>query len=561
MSLSVPLARGPKPSRSLQLVVAAGLAVGCSGAAAVTTHAGQPVTFSKFLLTSDGPPGLPADNIFAPGSQPTIDNLGNVGVGALFNGPDTDFPGGITGLYYGQPGAAKLLQGGSPAPGTKSTFTLGNRVNVQNGRIGFNAVINDGPDEFSNSGVLYTGTFDNLQLIGQRGTPIQGFGGQLQFADFFDSPRINDSGYLAFTAGVQGPDVTFENNQGVFAGTLGNIQFIARQGDRAPGLSPETSYFFIESPRLLPNNRLVYSAVTRTASTNGGQDAFGFGIWTRDDQQQPQLVVATGDQAPGYDPGVVFEGVIRPVSSTSERIVYQGFVTGPGVSDKNFFGLWANNGAGTPSTLVARIGDQVTGQPAGTTYTGLSNTQVNRSGSIALAAEFAGDDVSLTNDTGIVIIKPDGLTSIVAREGDLAPGGNQTFDALTFGELGFNVQGQVAFYVGLRNPGDDFATDAGLFIADPNLGIIPIVRSGQFFEVAPGDVRQVAFLSLNDFYLGSGGEDGRPSSFNDLGQLVFNLNFTDGSIGTYVSSPIPAPSALGVLVAGGVMSLRRRRRS
>ncbi len=562
MSTKSVKARRQSARRVVSMTAIAGLAVAASASVATRAHAGSSVSFQTFLFSESGAPGLPAGNLVFPVSQPVIDNQGNVGVGVLLDGPDTGGAGGFTGLYQGKPGSPRLLQGGTVAPGLEPyTFTLGNRPNVNNGRIGFNAVINDGIDKFSNSSVLYTGTFDDLKLIGVRGTPVPGSNNTLQFADFFDSPRMNDSGYLAFTAGVQGDGVDFENNQGIFAGPLGDTRFVARQGDHAPGLGDNTSYFFIESPRLLPNDRIVYSANTRTIDPDTTQSTFGLGIWSLDPGQTPRLVAATGQQAPGYDPGVVFDGVIRPVSSSANTIVYQGFVSGPGVDGTNFFGLYADDGAGQPDRLVVRQGDQAPGLSPNTQFDGVASTLVNRQGQIALSTELRGSDVALTNNTAIYVYEPDGSARLVAREGDLAPGTpSQTFDSLTFGELGFNSQSQIAFYTGLVNPGDDFASNAGLFLADPLLGIIPIVVGGQLFEVAPGDFRQVLDLTLDGFYLGSGGEDGTPSSFNDSGQLVFNLFFTDGSSGTFVSSPIPVPNtALAMLTALGVASRRRRR--
>ena len=67
------------------------------------------------------------------------------------------------------------------------------------------------------------------------------------------------------------------------------------------------------------------------------------------------------------------------------------------------------------------------------------------------------------------------------------------------------------------------------------------------------------------FPAGTGNEDGRPSSFNDSGQLTFGALFTDGTSGVFVSNlvAVPEPSATVLLALGalGVLGLGRGRRA
>ena len=71
-----------------------------------------------------------------------------------------------------------------------------------------------------------------------------------------------------------------------------------------------------------------------------------------------------------------------------------------------------------------------------------------------------------------------------------------------------------------------------------------IARRGDLLEVAPGDFRTISGLNLvNGFSLdsGTGNSDGRPSGFNNLGQLAFQASFTDGSSGIFVSNLVAVP--------------------
>ena len=56
--------------------------------------------------------------------------------------------------------------------------------------------------------------------------------------------------------------------------------------------------------------------------------------------------------------------------------------------------------------------------------------------------------------------------------------------------------------------------------------------------MAPGDFRTVNSLG---FTANTGNGDGRPSGFNDLGQLGFFASFTDGSQGIFVSNLVAIP--------------------
>jgi hypothetical protein len=67
---------------------------------------------------------------------------------------------------------------------------------------------------------------------------------------------------------------------------------------------------------------------------------------------------------------------------------------------------------------------------------------------------------------------------------------------------------------------------------------------GGALSVAPGDIRQISFLSLQ---AGGGNQDGLPSSFNDSGVLTFHALFTDGTAGVF-SASVPSVSLPSVSI-------------
>jgi hypothetical protein len=72
-----------------------------------------------------------------------------------------------------------------------------------------------------------------------------------------------------------------------------------------------------------------------------------------------------------------------------------------------------------------------------------------------------------------------------------------------------------------------------------------IAHTGQVIEVAPNDAREIVAL---DFASGTGGEDGRPRGFNDLGQVVFRARFRDGSGAIFLSDVLTVPEPLSLVL-------------
>jgi hypothetical protein len=94
-----------------------------------------------------------------------------------------------------------------------------------------------------------------------------------------------------------------------------------------------------------------------------------------------------------------------------------------------------------------------------------------------------------------------------------------------------------------------WATDA--------LGELQLVaRSGELFEVRPGDFRTISSMTTADF---NDGARNQYDFFNNAGQFVFGMTFTDGSSGVFVAH-VPEPSSFVLTVFGGILAVRRRGR-
>jgi hypothetical protein len=127
------------------------------------------------------------------------------------------------------------------------------------------------------------------------------------------------------------------------------------------------------------------------------------------------------------------------------------------------------------------------------------------------------------------------------------------------GSLVLNNAGQIAIRGGLYGSGVDSTNNDGIWATDRTGALQLIARRGDPLEVAPGDFRTISGLN---FVGNTGTSDGRPSHFNNLGQLAFSAEFTDGSSGIFVSNrvAIPEPATALLFIPATVVILLFRRR-
>ena len=184
------------------------------------------------------------------------------------------------------------------------------------------------------------------------------------------------------------------------------------------------------------------------------------------------------------------------------------------------------------------------------------------SGQIAIVTSVTGIGVDSTNRYGIWLGDHATGLHLIVRCGNQAPGtaAGVNFDALT--EPVLNGTGQVAFLASLVGSGVDDTNNDGIWATDATGSLRLIVRTGDMVEVGTNDFRMIDDLSM---VLRHGSSDGRPSAFNDLGQLAFRASFTDGSEGILVSDlgAVPEPHSSALLAVGAplFLSWASRRRS
>ena len=227
--------------------------------------------------------------------------------------------------------------------------------------------------------------------------------------------------------------------------------------------------------------------------------------------------------------------------------------------------MWTEGGGGGLRS-VAKDGDSVPGGDPGDLIRipspgTLKQVVLNDRGETAFIGIIQG------TFSGRAVFKEDrtGQLEVVARTGSSAPGTTGEFADFDR-DVALNLGGQTAFYARLFGTGIDGSNDEGIWAEDANGLLQLIAREGDLLDVSDNpslpDLRTIASLGFLPRDFGSANAAGGPSSFSDLGRVVFQAWFTDGSSGVFVSNVvgIPEPSTLALFVLALPTSLAFRRR-
>ena len=155
-----------------------------------------------------------------------------------------------------------------------------------------------------------------------------------------------------------------------------------------------------------------------------------------------------------------------------------------------------------------------------------------------------GNTGGTTNTGAILLMDASGQLSKIERNGDVAIVGGAptapTRSSSSTSNMQINSLGQVAFASNLTGVGVSVGLGNGsaLWLSDLDGTLHKVARTSDVFEVAPGDLRTI--IGIGGLAT-SGGQDGRSINLSNSGELAFQLDFSDGSSGVFVTS-VPEPS-------------------
>ncbi|MEA3188359.1 MAG: hypothetical protein QOD99_2189, partial [Chthoniobacter sp.] len=311
----------------------------------------------------------------------------------------------------------------------------------KSGQIAFQAQLTgSGVNGVNNIG-LWSGAPGNIGLIARIGDQAPGMPSGIKYALFGTtnaSPPINELGQSVFIGSITGTGVTASNNNALWFGTPGNVTLLARTGDQPPGTAAGAKFQDFSIPTL---NSAGQSAFVGFLTGSGVNSTNSSGIWTGTSGNL-QLLARAGDNAPGTASGVnfnIFQGdSTTPQINASGQNAFSAYLSGTGVSEPNDTGIWL----GKPGNvkLVAREGDAALGTNNSNLVFGDMQTTgplaLNDRGNIAFFNLLK--DTTVSNSSFESIWFADSTTNalaLVAMEGNqfqVSPGDLRVINSLSF---------------------------------------------------------------------------------------------------------------------------------
>jgi hypothetical protein len=359
---------------------------------------------------------------------------------------------------------------------------------------------------------------------------------------------LNDLGQAAFIHHVTG--VGDANAKGIWAGSPGALNLIARNGLPAPGTGG-ASFLDLGAPVLNASGTVAFSGAFGAAPPDNG-----WGIWVG----QPgalQLAVRTGDAVPGVGGATFIAADSGGINSTGQIAFRASFAAPGAIPQAAIF-------AGAPGGFVLAAQNNTPAPGTSARFAGFTTLPaINDRGEIAFVADtdqvVAGEPAS-----GLWAGTP-GALRLLALAGQPAPVGGTTparFRSVQTPWL--NDAGQVGFFAELDADNGSFTRRPSLWVADPSGELHLIARVGGSIDLGGGEVR-----TLQSFQVGYRNEtrsgsttDGWPVPLNDAGQFAFfaSLGGTDSAI-LVATVPVPEPPLIAACAAPLAALLLRPRRA
>lgn len=580
----------------------------CVAGLALSSAAFGSVVFQTIALSNtDGAlgPGMGTGTAFTSASGAALaaavcnnqDNVMFLGATGLTGGPP--FPAvqnvGIFG-WNGGGNVVRALSGGLASDGVAYTTNL-NFPNIQGG----------GNYAFrETTSAAHAGNGATVGVAG-RTTPastMPGTGGATLNA-VSTSPQIlaNDSGMIGFrgnlNTGTGVPAVTSAanvNNQGgLWSGPAGGLVLRARNNDPTPIANVNLGIIDSGVAAAVMNNTGEFVFTGGLQSTTAGAVVTGAAgndlAVFRSSSTGVSVLGRKGDAAPGTNvPGEQYRTFANPGFNHAGHVSWVSSMrVGSTTSDSAIFrDVGSGVGMVVRGTTTAALNVQAL-MPASTGFNNAywgniySDVVMNGSGDLAFKATglvsgtggATGTDgaaLGTSNSGGLFTASATGQIRCVMQLGTAASQATGAIYSSFQSGFGFNNAGQAAWvsllvddpaiattdvWTDVTAPSGQFGNNLALYCTNTSGAIELVLRKNDVIEVTPGDFRRVRAFAVA---AAAGAEDGRAEFLNDAGRLAVSVTFSDFSSAVLYYT-VPTPGATALLGLGGLVAVRRRRRS
>lgn len=374
-------------------------------------------------------------------------------------------------------------------------------------------------------------------------------------------------------------DSTSNSNQGnpigVYYGGAFGLTLRVQKGDSANGLDGPNVFQTFSSPSVNANGDFTFHA---THPPDFGVSVSNSGVWGGSSISGISQIAISGTPANELTLGAIYGSLGQVVSNNNEDLVFQGSFRAPTPSglelqagvylqrEDEIREMWPIDKDISVNGEVLKVervnGLIVNGHGDVASYVTEKDSESQQEFSSIYRRDFDGDLVRVLRSGDAAIGLEDGVTFQDFRD---------TNTSVPRDGLFMNIKGDLVIRAVLDGPGITDSNDEVVYLSTSAGELIPIIREGDLIDVSTIDglidARTVTGFSWvqNNFFGsagGSGGEDGRRSPLNDLGQFVLDVTYTSGE-GVFIldlpTAVIPEPSTIALTILGLFMAMHRRR--
>lgn len=251
-----------------------------------------------------------------------------------------------------------------------------------------------------------------LQML-RTGSPVGALGsvaGISQVVQCYLNDFVTSS--LTLKPGINGVSVTNDSAIVVQKQGTAEVQASVREGGASPVMGINYGQM---APRVSHYEDLVAFTSALSGPATGNHGLFTINPMMAGSEK---MIARRGDVAPGAG-GAQFGTIVAETANYDMQTIFRATLGGAGVTAANNEGIWLHDG--NASVLVARKGSTVQHLTA-LKWSRFVHVWPMAKDEVVLRAVLAGPGLTAANDEGLFLLKKDGSSTTLLREGDLAPG-------------------------------------------------------------------------------------------------------------------------------------------